>query len=70
VGSTNFDMRSFELNDEASLNVYNADFAAEMTGVFQRDLESATRYSYQRWRGRTWAQKVAELILLPIRSQL
>jgi cardiolipin synthase len=70
VGSTNFDMRSFELNDEASLNVYNADFAAEMTTVFERDLESAARYSYQRWRGRSWAQKVAELILLPIRSQL
>jgi len=26
VGSTNFDMRSFELNDEASLNVYDAEF--------------------------------------------
>ena len=28
VGSTNFDNRSFRLNDEANLNVYDADFAA------------------------------------------
>ena len=27
IGSTNFDMRSFELNDEASLNVYSEEFA-------------------------------------------
>jgi hypothetical protein len=27
IGSTNFDVRSFELNDEASLNVYDSSFA-------------------------------------------
>jgi phosphatidylserine/phosphatidylglycerophosphate/cardiolipin synthase-like enzyme len=36
VGSTNFDLRSFRLNDEASLNVYDAAFAARMTEVFER----------------------------------
>jgi cardiolipin synthase A/B len=70
VGSTNFDMRSFELNDEASLNVYDADFAAQMTAVFERDLESSALYSYQRWQHRSWKQKAAEVVLQPIRSQL
>jgi cardiolipin synthase len=70
VGSTNFDMRSFELNDEASLNIYDAEFAGQMTAVFERDLESAARYSYQRWQRRSWGQKAAEVVLLPIRSQL
>jgi len=70
VGSTNFDMRSFELNDEASLNVYDPDFAAQMTAVFERDLESSVRYTYQRWQRRSWGQKAAEVVLLPIRSQL
>jgi cardiolipin synthase A/B len=28
IGSTNFDNRSFRLNDEANLNVYDADFDA------------------------------------------
>jgi cardiolipin synthase A/B len=70
VGSTNFDMRSFELNDEASLNVYDAVFAQQMTDVFERDLASSVRYTYERWRNRTWGQKAAEVVLLPIRSQL
>ena len=39
VGSTNFDVRSFRLNDEASLNVYDAAFAARMTEVFEADLK-------------------------------
>ena len=38
VGSTNFDNRSFRLNDEANLNVYDAAFAARQTGVFEQDL--------------------------------
>ncbi len=38
-----FDMRSFELNDEASLNVYDEQFAREMTAVFESDLKSSSR---------------------------
>jgi cardiolipin synthase A/B len=70
VGSTNFDMRSFELNDEASLNIYDAPFAQQMTDVFESDLALSVRYTYQRWRSRSWRQKAAEVVLLPIRSQL
>ncbi|NEL80279.1 MAG: cardiolipin synthase B, partial [Xanthomonas perforans] len=44
VGSTNFDIRSFRLNDEASLNVYDRDLAAQMTEVFERDLQRAELY--------------------------
>jgi cardiolipin synthase A/B len=70
VGSTNFDMRSFELNDEASLNVYSDVFAGEMTDVFEKDMASANRYSLDQWQHRPWLQKIAERILIPIRSQL
>lgn len=70
VGSTNFGMRSFELNDEASLNVYSEVFAGEMTDVFEKDMASAKPYSLDQWRHRPWLQKVAERILIPIRSQL
>lgn len=70
VGSTNFDMRSFELNDEASLNVYDLPFAQQMTEVFQRDLLASESYTLQRWQSRSWGQKAAEVVLLPIRSQL
>jgi cardiolipin synthase len=70
VGSTNFDMRSFELNDEASLNVYDHGFAARMTTEFERDLKAAKRYSLQSWQRRSWTQRFLETVLLPIRSQL
>jgi cardiolipin synthase len=70
VGSTNFDMRSFELNDEASLNVYDSQFARQMTDVFERDLKSSTLYTYAHWQSRGWPEKAAEIVLIPIRSQL
>lgn len=70
VGSTNFDMRSFDLNDEASLNVYDPKFAAEMNQVFERDLTLSKPYDLDRWRNRPWSEKMAELVLIPIRSQL
>jgi cardiolipin synthase len=70
VGSTNFDMRSFELNDEASLNVYDAAFAQQMTAVFEEDLKASTPYGYQQWQQRPWLEKIAEIVVIPIRSQL
>ena len=70
VGSTNFDLRSFELNDEASLNIYDAAFAQQMTDVFERDLASSTAYTFERWQRRSLAEKVAEAIVRPLRSQL
>ena len=70
VGSTNFDPRSFRLNDEANLNVYDSTFATQMTSVFERDLKDAMRYTYDMWRRRPLGEKLAEKLLRPIRSQL
>jgi cardiolipin synthase len=51
VGSTNFDNRSFALNDEANLNILDAAFAARQIAVFEQDL---TPRSASRWpRGRS-----------------
>ncbi|MEA3210785.1 MAG: cardiolipin synthase [Chthoniobacter sp.] len=38
VGSANFDPRSLAINDEANLNVLDAQFAREQIGIFERDL--------------------------------
>ena len=70
VGSTNFDMRSFQLNDEASLNIYNSAFAGRMTAVFEADLAKAKRYTYALWQQRPLSEKCAEKVIVPIRSQL
>ncbi|HEY6893361.1 MAG TPA: phospholipase D-like domain-containing protein, partial [Rhodanobacteraceae bacterium] len=38
VGSTNFDNRSFSLNDEANLNLYDREFARQQIEIFRQDL--------------------------------
>lgn len=70
VGSTNFDVRSFQLNDEASLNVYDAAFAARMTEVFEADLKPTIRYTHAMWERRPLKEKLVEKFILPIKSQL
>jgi cardiolipin synthase len=70
VGSTNLDIRSFRLNDEASLNVYDPAFAERMTVVFERDLVPTEPYTYEMWKDRPWKERFAEVVLLPIKSQL
>ncbi len=70
VGSTNFDERSFRLNDEASLNVYDRAFAARMTREFEADLTKAHAYTYESWAARPLREKLAERFVLPLRSQL
>jgi len=70
VGSTNFDLRSFQLNDEASLNVYDAGFAQRMTEVFNGDLKLGKEYTYDTWKNRPFKEKFVEKFLLPLKSQL
>ncbi|MCA1713756.1 MAG: phospholipase D-like domain-containing protein [Gammaproteobacteria bacterium] len=70
VGSTNFDLRSFQLNDEASLNIYDKAFAERMTVVFEADLTHGERYTYQMWEQRPWKEKFVEKFVLPLKSQL
>jgi cardiolipin synthase A/B len=70
VGSTNFDLRSFRLNDEASLNVYDAGFAEQMTRVFEADLLRTRKYDLETWQRRPLKDKLLEKFVLPIRSQL
>ena len=70
VGAAKLDVRSFRLNDEASLNVYDADFAARMTEVFEADLEPTVQYTYRMWENRPLKEKLVEKFILPIKSQL
>lgn len=58
VGSTNFDARSFRLNDEANLNVYDRAFAASQTVSFEKDLQQSRRITYEQWLARPWYEKL------------
>lgn len=63
VGSTNFDDRSFRLNDEANLNVYDAGFAARQTEVFEADLKKSKRVTVAAWDDRPLMEKLSEYTL-------
>jgi cardiolipin synthase len=70
VGSTNFDNRSFRLNDEANLNVYDPRFAEAQTRVFEEDKRRARRITLEEWRRRPWRERATERIAALFRLQL
>lgn len=60
IGSSNFDNRSFRLNDEANLNVLDAGFADGQIKVFEEDRKRAKPVTYEAWRRRPLKEKVVE----------
>ena len=70
VGSTNFDNRSFRLNDEANLNVFDGGFAAEQAKVFERDKSRARRIDLEAWRRRPRAERAKDRLAALLRAQL
>lgn len=60
AGSANFDNRSFELNDEANIHVYDAGFAARMTQVVDADIQRSRELTLQDWRERPLWQRVLD----------
>lgn len=70
LGSTNFDNRSFRLNDEAALNVMDAKLAIPQRAVFEADLPLSLPISYAQWKDRPSSEKVGEFFSSLIKSQL
>jgi cardiolipin synthase A/B len=70
VGSTNFDTRSFRLNDEANLNVYDRNFAERQAAIFDEDLKHARRVTYEEWAARPLTEKLWERTIALVGAQL
>jgi cardiolipin synthase len=70
VGSTNFDNRSFRLNDEATLNILDRAFARQQTAIFNADLALARPVSHAEWLARPWQEKLHERLASLIGDQL
>ncbi|MCW3017091.1 MAG: cls [Solirubrobacterales bacterium] len=70
IGSVNFDNRSFQLQDEATLGVQDEAFAAELTAQFERDLEQSEEIDLGRWSDRRWRRRLTEKSLTLIRREL
>lgn len=70
VGSTNLDGRSFTLNDELNLVVYDAEVASRLEQVFRDDLLHAERVDYATWRRRGLVDRFFEWLATPIQDLL
>ena len=70
VGSTNFDSRSFRLNDEANLNIYDREFAQRQRVDFEADLRKSRRITVEEWENRPATEKAWEHFLGLFGSQL
>ena len=70
VGSTNFDNRSFSINDEANLNVLDEDFARAQVAVFEDDWRRARPITLAAWRNRPWTEKLSGEIFSLFGAQL
>ncbi|MET0683484.1 MAG: cardiolipin synthase, partial [Casimicrobiaceae bacterium] len=70
VGSTNFDSRSFSLNDEANLNIFDATFASRQVAIFKQDVARSRVVTLAAWRQRPLFEKFLEHSAALLRLQL
>jgi cardiolipin synthase A/B len=70
IGSTNFDNRSFALNQEINLTVYDSGVAHRLEEIFQEDLKYSQQITYEQWQSRSIFERIFEFFEFPIREQL
>lgn len=70
VGSVNFDNRSFQLHDEATLCVQSTGFAGLLAEQFEKDLAVSEEIRERRWDRRPLHQRALEQTLVRFRREL
>jgi len=70
VGSTNFDRRALQLNDEISLGILDAGIAAQLRAAFDNDLRDAEPRSFEQWHKRGVWHKFEDALAYLASSQL
>lgn len=70
VGSTNFDDRSFLLNDEISVGFTDPAIAAELREAWLDDLRFCREITLDEWRDRPWAHKLLDGACFLFRREL
>jgi cardiolipin synthase len=70
IGSVNFDNRSFQLHDEATLCVQSEKVATRLTEQFERDLQVSDRIVQDRWQQRPLHHRLREQAMVLARREL
>ncbi|MBW5421599.1 cardiolipin synthase B [Streptomyces sp. BG9H] len=70
IGSTNFNRRSLDHDEEVMLAVLDQEFTATLDGHFDDDVRASELIREGRWRRRSLLQRASELSVRPIRRFL
>jgi cardiolipin synthase len=70
IGSTNFDPRSFRINDEISVAIYDGRVADELARAFEDDAKHAHRWTFEQWQGRSLKHRIADRLSVMLKRQL
>jgi len=60
IGSSNFDDRSFETNDELTLSIRDEALAQRLDAIFEKYVVRATEVQLERWRKRALSHKLTD----------
>ena len=70
VGSTNFDDRSFELNDEISIGVVDERIAGELIEAWNDDMKHTEEWTLESWKNRSLWHRLVDFSAFLLNEQL
>jgi cardiolipin synthase len=70
LGSSNIDDRSFLLNYECNISVYEKEFGMAMEEMFIQDIADCKEITLENWRKRSWWKRFRIKLLTPFIKQL
>lgn len=70
IGSTNFDDRSFELNDEIQMGILGTDIAAQLEDAWEQDMRFARKIEMNEWKERGWWHRIKDQLAYLMNEQL
>jgi cardiolipin synthase A/B len=70
IGSTNFDPRSFNINDEITVAIYDENIAQELAQAFEADLIHAEPWTLTRWNERSLPHRMRDRLSALLKRQL
>ena len=70
IGSTNFDDRSMEINDEVTLGLYSPALARQLEEVFEHDRALCIERTLEEWSQRPWWKRTRDAAFYLINEQL
>ena len=70
VGSTNFDDRSFQRNDEITVGFTDREIARSLREAFFDDMKHAREVRFDEWKSRPWHHKLTDAAAFAFRTEL